>query len=40
MDRELKAGDVLTFIPGVLIMAAMFVIVILGYVMMPILENF
>ena len=39
-DQDLKTGDVLTFIPGVLIMAAMFVFVILGYVMIPILENF
>lgn len=40
MEHELKAGDVLTFIPGALIMAAMFVIVILGYIMMPIMEKF
>jgi len=40
IEPELKAGDVLTFIPGVLIMGAMFIIVILGYIMMPLLNNF
>ncbi len=39
-ESELRSGDVLTFVPGVLIMAAMFIIVILGYIMMPILNNF
>ncbi len=39
-ESELKSGDVLTFIPGALIMVAMFIIVILGYIMMPILNNF
>ena len=39
-ESELKAGDVLTFVPGTLIMVAMFIVVILGYIMMPILNNF
>lgn len=38
-ESEMKAGDILTFIPGALIMIAMFIIVILGYIMMPILQN-
>lgn len=40
IEPEMKAADILTFIPGILIMAAMFVIVILGYIMMPIVESF
>ncbi len=39
VEPEFKAGDILTFIPAALIMAAVFVIVILGYVMMPILKT-
>lgn len=39
-ESELHSVDVLTFIPAGLIMVAMFVIVILGYIMMPVLNNF
>lgn len=38
-ESEFHSVDVLTFIPAGLIMIAMFVIVILGYIMMPILNN-
>lgn len=39
-ESEFHSVDVLTFIPAGLVMIAMFVIVILGYIMMPILNNF
>jgi membrane protease YdiL (CAAX protease family) len=39
-EPELRAGDILTFIPGALIMGAMFVIVILGYIMTPLIGGF
>lgn len=39
-ERDLRGGDVLTFLPGLLIMGAMFAVVIVGYIMMPALNNF
>jgi len=39
-ESELRSVDILTFVPGALIMVAMFIVVIVGYIMMPILNNF